>query len=906
MDAEDMALVDEHLSRDGFLTLLEEDENGNFIECTSSSSSASSKKSPDGSRPDAGDRLQATRLEDQNPAWMCPFVPSSTRRIERFIAIVAPMLKDKDCVYDLGCGDGRMLIALAQRSSCSCVGVDIDPKLIEYASQAEQLVTSKSKNKVLWLCQDICKLKLDDPYATIVVIYLVPSALKMIEPWLREQWLVRLDLTIIMFVYHFESWTPDEVDKDYGIFVYHAREKSHRQSFSFSQGTSNVLMGTAVTSATAFHSDSNDVFYSSSSTPTFPALTTASNFDNSIANDGDISIAANDNSNSDESDDEFQPPSGFVVQALFDDINSSDDSSSSSESDEEVARENANMKQVKSWRQTRLRGALAGRKAGHIQQEKGIEERRKETLAAFGVEESAQEGGAMNIGNVVTKFEGQNITEEHKLSPATDTNTTQALPNVAKVTNSDFSAAKPVASTIEEGKLQEMELYPIAKPENAVSMPEEMIAQNSPLPRHIFNTALTADSTEFCPVSGFENVCAVATYELKDASRIGSLAILDTNNFEYSETKEDSHESSTVNLLPCWSGSGVLDCKWASSNFSFTGEFSGPAPLLAAVHANGTMTMHKLSISETAEEVGSPIYTLTEACRPVGEAGGPIFLSLDFDDRHEMMRDTSGGGLNVVVSQGDGRLSLWEVTSGNTVAKSNPSGVGPRLERTWDAQKLSNGGVAEAWIAALYYWHPKIVLSGGDDGALYGWDLRARGAPDSCSDSPPLKIFSRYYDAGVCSIQFDIFREHRVAVGGYFGAVEILDMRALSSAGDLATAMVTPVNHWAAGGGVWRLKWHPFTEGLLAAACMRGGVRIFRDPTECDEISNGMYDFCLANKHGMICQYTGHPSESLAYGVSWQRNRCLTSGSGASDDVIASCSFYDRMLHLWKCNSYKA
>ena len=75
MDSEDIALVDEHLSQGGFLTLLEEGADGNLVEAT---------------LPLSVSAAAATRLEDQDAAWMCPFVPSSARRIDRLSTKSAP------------------------------------------------------------------------------------------------------------------------------------------------------------------------------------------------------------------------------------------------------------------------------------------------------------------------------------------------------------------------------------------------------------------------------------------------------------------------------------------------------------------------------------------------------------------------------------------------------------------------------------------------------------------------------------------------------------------------------------------------------------------------------------------------------------------------------------------------
>lgn len=56
--------------------------------------------------------------------------------------------------------------------------------------------------------------------------------------------------------------------------------------------------------------------------------------------------------------------------------------------------------------------------------------------------------------------------------------------------------------------------------------------------------------------------------------------------------------------------------------------------------------------------------------------------------------------------------------------------------------------------------------------------------------------------------------------GSYDERVRVWDNRNLSR--PICTHIGAPV-----GGGVWRLKWHPHTPGVLLGACMHGGARIF-------------------------------------------------------------------------------
>ena len=80
------------------------------------------------------------------------------------------------------------------------------------------------------------------------------------------------------------------------------------------------------------------------------------------------------------------------------------------------------------------------------------------------------------------------------------------------------------------------------------------------------------------------------------------------------------------------------------------------------------------------------------------------------------------------------------------------------------------------------------------------------------------------------------------------------------------------------GGGVWRVKWHPTQPQLLAAACMHAGFMVLRADSALGSLQ--------------VHEHYAH-QRSLGYGVDWSRAH-LPAGS-----LVASCSFYDRLLHLW-------
>jgi diphthine methyl ester acylhydrolase len=77
------------------------------------------------------------------------------------------------------------------------------------------------------------------------------------------------------------------------------------------------------------------------------------------------------------------------------------------------------------------------------------------------------------------------------------------------------------------------------------------------------------------------------------------------------------------------------------------------------------------------------------------------------------------------------------------------------------------------------------------------------------------------------------------------------------------------------GGGVWRFKWHPTRQSVALLACMQNGFAIVSWDESKPKLSR-----VLEYPHQKV----------LAYGASW---------SLAESDLVATCSFYDKSLHLW-------
>lgn len=98
-----------------------------------------------------------------------PYVPSPQRIVWRMLELAN--VTAEDVVYDLGSGDGRIVLAAAQRYGARGVGVEIDPDLVQKArAKAEQLGLV---DRVTFRQGDLFKADLGE--ATVVMLYLWPD-----------------------------------------------------------------------------------------------------------------------------------------------------------------------------------------------------------------------------------------------------------------------------------------------------------------------------------------------------------------------------------------------------------------------------------------------------------------------------------------------------------------------------------------------------------------------------------------------------------------------------------------------------------------------------------------------------------------------------------------------------------
>ena len=211
-----------------------------------------------------------------------------------------------------------------------------------------------------------------------------------------------------------------------------------------------------------------------------------------------------------------------------------------------------------------------------------------------------------------------------------------------------------------------------------------------------------------------------------------------------------------------------------------------------------------------------------------------------------------------VISDQQGHLSICELDASQ----------GLRFSQSWPAHEY------ECWTCAWDQADSNIVYSGADDTLMKLWDIR------DCQQ--PVHV-NRKHTMGVCSIVSSEETPNEFLTGSFDEYLRQWDKRQLNA----------PLNEVKLGGGVWKIRPFGTNKDRLLCACMQNGFVIVDLKTSTVQ--------CHYQQHG-----------SLAYGCDWQgvdsvhrlsdmMDGCMNEETAEtpSANVIASCSFYDKTVHIW-------
>jgi len=154
-------------------------------------------------------------------ADLAPFVPTPQPVVERMLEVAA--VGRDDIVYDLGCGDGRMVITAAKKYRARGVGIDIDAALIEECQAGAK--REGVGGLVRFLHMDASKARLTE--ATVLALYLLPESLETLVPLFESD--LAAGVRIVSHNYEIPGWEgrlvrsevmTDEKGREHKIYLY--------------------------------------------------------------------------------------------------------------------------------------------------------------------------------------------------------------------------------------------------------------------------------------------------------------------------------------------------------------------------------------------------------------------------------------------------------------------------------------------------------------------------------------------------------------------------------------------------------------------------------------------------------------------------------------------------------------
>jgi protein-L-isoaspartate O-methyltransferase len=142
---------------------------------------------------------------EQRSSKLAPDVPMPQDVVERMLAFAT--VSSQDTVYDLGSGDGRVVITAAKKYGAHGVGIEIDSSRVAEARRNAQ--RAGVADLVTFQVQDA--LQADVSPATVVTLFLTTSANAKLRPRLSQQ--LKPGTRIVSLAFDMGDWKPVKVDR---------------------------------------------------------------------------------------------------------------------------------------------------------------------------------------------------------------------------------------------------------------------------------------------------------------------------------------------------------------------------------------------------------------------------------------------------------------------------------------------------------------------------------------------------------------------------------------------------------------------------------------------------------------------------------------------------------------------
>lgn len=131
-----------------------------------------------------------------------PWVPTPMARVKRMLELAN--IKPGERVYDLGCGDGRLVHLAAKQYGADAIGLELSPLVYAWARIRNFFLRSPSRI----LLRDFRGV--DYSNARVLVFYLLPDILKIMRPVFEEE--LSAGTRIVSYAFEIEGWEPVYVE----------------------------------------------------------------------------------------------------------------------------------------------------------------------------------------------------------------------------------------------------------------------------------------------------------------------------------------------------------------------------------------------------------------------------------------------------------------------------------------------------------------------------------------------------------------------------------------------------------------------------------------------------------------------------------------------------------------------
>jgi SAM-dependent methyltransferase len=149
--------------------------------------------------------LPAAAQKFGNPDVLAPDFPTPEEVVDKMLA--AAHLKPGETVYDLGCGEGRIVITAARKFKAKAVGVELSPQLYKLATARVKALGLDEQVKIV----HGNLLKVDLKPADVVTIYLSTASNELLRPNLERD--LRPGSRVVSHDFEIRGWKASSVEK---------------------------------------------------------------------------------------------------------------------------------------------------------------------------------------------------------------------------------------------------------------------------------------------------------------------------------------------------------------------------------------------------------------------------------------------------------------------------------------------------------------------------------------------------------------------------------------------------------------------------------------------------------------------------------------------------------------------